>query len=224
MSLPLTTSEPGSDGFIDLGTLPVPPPTGINSMTTNNGDTSDWSDGDETFTSPLELMEQMKNGGSMLIGQIKKQEYKHPQEQEVKDLKTVQEDGMDITGHIGDDLAGDDLNLPTPDAFLEASEKQQSPKSDWRSHLSDSLLSTLPGPLRGHLRRRPSGWLRLLRRVKGRYIEHLRLTAGLWLFSPCAIFEILNFLLHRQVLSSLTSWRASWLIAFLLTDRRGFPA
>lgn len=148
MSLPLTTSEPGSDGFIDLGTLPVPPPTGINSMTTNNGDTSDWSDGDETFTSPLELMEQMKNGGSMLIGQIKKQEYKHPQEQEVKDLKTVQEDGMDITGHIGDDLAGDDLNLPTPDAFLEASEKQQSPKSDWRSHLSDSLLSTLPGTLK----------------------------------------------------------------------------
>ncbi|GMI02212.1 hypothetical protein TrLO_g6046 [Triparma laevis f. longispina] len=117
-------------------------------MINNNGDTSDWSDGDKTFTSPLELMEQMKNGGSMFIGQIKKQEYKHPQEQEVKDLKTVQEDGMDVTGHIGDDLAGDDLNLPTPDAFLEASGKQQSPKTDWRSHLSDSLLSTLPGTLK----------------------------------------------------------------------------
>ncbi|GMI08710.1 hypothetical protein TrVE_jg9297 [Triparma verrucosa] len=151
--LPSSSPSPGEDGFIDLGQLPVPPPsTATNSsVVTSPPFTSDSSDSDSETTSPLDLLAQMKSGGASLLSKIKKQEYKHPQETRTShrpdeaDLPSISEDvkTLDITSHISSSPVGSDA-LPSPSVYFSSS----LPPPSWRSHLSPSILLSAPSNLK----------------------------------------------------------------------------
>jgi hypothetical protein len=78
------TGNAGADGFIDLGTISVPPP-----VPPANLPAEDWSSSDEEL-SPQELMNQMRAAsGTSLLGMIKKQEYKLPGQDDADSSSTT---------------------------------------------------------------------------------------------------------------------------------------
>ncbi|GMI27065.1 hypothetical protein TrCOL_g6192 [Triparma columacea] len=146
----------GSDGFIDLGTLSLPPSGDV-------GSSSDCEDSDNDKTSAQKLMQEMR-GSNSFLGMIKKQEYKHPNERNPDDENPSDVDGIlkpnfDVEGMMKMEeekekekekdkekeslggLVGDDGIVP-PNVFAMSS--SFSPSGSWRDMLSEDLLTSAP--------------------------------------------------------------------------------
>jgi len=131
---------PGSDGFIDLGTLKLP---------SDPDDFQSSSSEDDSKAAALALLSDMRSSNSLLT-MIKKQEYKLPAlpVSKVVDIegRMEKEERMEVIGG----LVGDDGIVP-PEVYLKSSSfsptgppSVPSTNSDWRSCLSESLLNSVP--------------------------------------------------------------------------------